>query len=190
MSDNPERLPYHTQPIPSYTLPYYGASDSTLLTLNGSEVKAALKAYGGLIRPRDSVLTLRTRLQSLTADAYRKRQLTMRGVVTSDKMQKSVVVACKRPAWSEKYQKAYFRTRRFMAHDELELCKEGDDVVIRSCRPMSRRKKWVVVVNYGDGRVAKGEGDGREEKLHEFYGDLVNKMDGKDVSEEVPVKDE
>lgn len=74
----------------------------------------------------------------------------MKGVVTSDKMQKSVVVAVKRPAYSTKLKKRFFKTKRFMAHDEFDLCREGDQVVIRNCRLMSRRKAFVVVENYGD----------------------------------------
>ena len=68
----------------------------------------------------------------------------------SDKMNKSVVIAARRPRFSEKYEKMYFKTRRFMAHDEQNLCKEGDRVIIRSCRKLSRHKAHVVVQNFGD----------------------------------------
>jgi small subunit ribosomal protein S17 len=87
----------------------------------------------------------RQRLARVTHD-----RLTITGVVVSDKMNKSVVVAARRRAYEEKVRKEYAITRRFMAHDEQNLCREGDRVTIRSCRPMSRWKNHVVVRNYGD----------------------------------------
>lgn len=86
----------------------------------------------------------------MTAASYRPSQLTIQGVVVSNKMDKSVVVAARRRAYVSKLQKHYFKTRRFMAHDEPNLCREGDHVVIRSCRLMSKRKSHIVVQNYGD----------------------------------------
>jgi len=71
-------------------------------------------------------------------------------VVVSNKMDKSVVIASRRKAYAPKIKLQYWRTRRFMAHDELDLCREGDRVVIRSCRPLSKRKAFVVVKNFGD----------------------------------------
>eukprot|EP00171_Calliarthron_tuberculosum_P019339 IDg19339t1 len=65
-------------------------------------------------------------------------------------MDKSVVVAARRRCYEPKLQLKYWRTRRFMAHDELNLCREGDRVIIRSCRPLSKRKAFVVVENFGD----------------------------------------
>ena len=37
-----------------------------------------------------------------------------------------------------------------MAHDEFDLCREGDHLIIQSCRPLSKQKSHVVVQNYGD----------------------------------------
>lgn len=65
-------------------------------------------------------------------------------------MDKSVVVAARRAAYAKRIQKSYFKTRRFMAHDEMNLCREGDRVVIKSCRLLSKRKSHVVVQNFGD----------------------------------------
>jgi len=113
-------------------------------------VEQALRAYGGLIRERDEPDVLRDRLRSLTRADYRPSQLTIEGVIVSDKMDKSVVVAARRKAFSTKLRVAYQKTARFMAHDELNLCREGDRVVIRSCRLMSKRKSHVVVKNFGD----------------------------------------
>jgi small subunit ribosomal protein S17 len=66
------------------------------------------------------------------------------GVVISDKMDKSVVVAVERKVRDELYGKLQRRTSTFMAHDETNAVKTGDRVAIVESRPLSRRKRWVV----------------------------------------------
>jgi len=66
------------------------------------------------------------------------------GVVVSDAMQKSVVVAVERQVRHGVYGKAQRRTAKFMAHDEENRAKAGDRVALAESRPMSRRKRWVV----------------------------------------------
>jgi small subunit ribosomal protein S17 len=73
-----------------------------------------------------------------------RRRMTLVGVVTKDKMQKSVVVRVDRTVKHEMY-KRYVRQRsRFMAHDENDACKVGDTVEIVESRPLSSRKRWRV----------------------------------------------
>ena len=67
------------------------------------------------------------------------------GVVVSDKMDKSVVVAIERPVRHKLYGKILRRRSTFVAHDESNDAKLGDRVVIVEGRPISRRKRWVVV---------------------------------------------
>ena len=67
----------------------------------------------------------------------------MNGVVTSDKMQKTVVVEIRRTYRHRLYKKVVHSRRRVMAHDELG-CQIGDRVRIVESRPLSRRKRWVV----------------------------------------------
>jgi small subunit ribosomal protein S17 len=67
----------------------------------------------------------------------------MNGVVTSDKMQKTVVVEVSHTYRHRLYKKVVHSRRRFMAHDELG-CKIGDRVRIIETRPMSRHKRWMV----------------------------------------------
>jgi len=67
------------------------------------------------------------------------------GVVVSDKMDKSVVVAIERPVRHKLYGKIIRRRSTFVAHDESNDAKLGDRVVIVEGRPISRRKRWVVV---------------------------------------------
>ncbi|MBE3071781.1 MAG: 30S ribosomal protein S17 [Acidobacteria bacterium] len=68
----------------------------------------------------------------------------VRGIVTSDKMDKSVVVAVERQVRHGLYGKSQRRTSTFLAHNEGNAAKVGDLVEIREGRPMSRRKRWVV----------------------------------------------
>ena len=67
------------------------------------------------------------------------------GVVTSDKMEKSVVVAVERQVRHPLYGKIQRRTSTFLAHNEGNAAKVGDLVEIVEGRPLSRRKRWVVV---------------------------------------------
>jgi small subunit ribosomal protein S17 len=66
------------------------------------------------------------------------------GVVVSDKMTKSVVVAVERQIRDALYGKTQRRTSTFVAHDEKDEAKTGDRVAIIESRPLSRRKRWVV----------------------------------------------
>ncbi len=67
----------------------------------------------------------------------------MTGVVTSDKMMKTVVVEVTRTYQHPLYKKVVHASRRFKAHDELGA-KVGDKVVIVETRPISRDKRWIV----------------------------------------------
>jgi len=67
----------------------------------------------------------------------------MTGVVTSDKMDKTVVVQISRTYRHRFYKKVIHTRRRVMAHDELG-CQVGDHVSIVESRPLSRHKRWVV----------------------------------------------
>jgi small subunit ribosomal protein S17 len=66
------------------------------------------------------------------------------GLVVSDKMQKTVVVAVESRVTHPKYGKIVVRTKRYKAHDEENTCCDGDRVRIRETRPLSRTKRWVV----------------------------------------------
>ena len=68
----------------------------------------------------------------------------LQGVVVSDRMQKSVVVAVERRVQHAVYGKTQKRTSTFLAHNEGDAAKMGDKVAIAETRPMSRRKRWAV----------------------------------------------
>ncbi len=66
------------------------------------------------------------------------------GLVVSDKMNKTVVVAVENRSSHSKYGKIVVRTKRYKAHDEENRCKEGDRVRITETRPLSKTKRWTV----------------------------------------------
>jgi small subunit ribosomal protein S17 len=67
------------------------------------------------------------------------------GVVTSAKMQKTVVVTVERQGTHPLYKRVVRRSKGFMAHDEKSECQVGDTVRIEETRPLSARKRWRVV---------------------------------------------
>lgn len=67
------------------------------------------------------------------------------GVVTSNKMTKSIVVAVERKVKHPKYGKFIKKTTKFMAHDESNSCAIGDKVLIAETRPLSKNKCWRLV---------------------------------------------
>jgi small subunit ribosomal protein S17 len=71
-----------------------------------------------------------------------KRQVT--GVVVSNKMDKTVVVAVERMVKHRLYHKYIRRRSKFAAHDETNGCQIGDKVQITESRPLSRTKRWRV----------------------------------------------
>lgn len=79
-----------------------------------------------------------------SADRKRPHRSQKVGVITSDKMQKTVVVRVDRLVRHTKYRRYVRRTSKFMAHDELGAT-IGDKVRIVETRPLSARKRWRVV---------------------------------------------
>jgi len=68
-----------------------------------------------------------------------------RGIVVSNKMDKTVVVRVDRMAKHALYDKPVLKSKKFMAHDEENACSIGDKVLIEETRPLSKRKRWKVV---------------------------------------------
>ena len=67
------------------------------------------------------------------------------GVVTSNKMEKSIVVSVERKVKHPKYGKFVKKTTKFVAHDEKNECNPGDAVRIMETRPLSKSKNWRLV---------------------------------------------
>lgn len=75
-------------------------------------------------------------------DSLRKTRV---GVVTSDKMNKTIVVEVERRVPHPQFKKIVRRTTKFHAHDEKEEAKIGDKVRIMETRPLSKTKRWRLV---------------------------------------------
>lgn len=75
----------------------------------------------------------------------RKLRKTQVGIVTSDKMDKTVVVSLKDRVRHPLYKKIINRTVKIKAHDEKNECSIGDRVLVMETRPISKDKRWRVV---------------------------------------------
>ena len=75
----------------------------------------------------------------------RNLRKTRVGIVTSDKMDKTVVVTIKNRVRHPLYNKIVNDTVKYKAHDENNECGVGDKVLIMECRPYSKDKRWRVV---------------------------------------------
>ena len=82
-----------------------------------------------------------TAVDENTARGYRK---TREGLVVSDKMDKTVVVAVEDRVKHPKYGKVLRRTKKYKAHDEQNECGVGDRVLLMETRPLSATKRWRV----------------------------------------------
>ena len=72
-----------------------------------------------------------------------RRRLT--GKVVSNKMEKTATVSVERLVKHPRYHKYIKRQKTYMVHDEANSAQPGDLVVIEESRPLSRRKRWVIV---------------------------------------------
>jgi small subunit ribosomal protein S17 len=77
-----------------------------------------------------------------------RRVLT--GRVVSDKTDKTITVLVERRVMHPIYKKFIRQSKKYAAHDEANLCKEGDKVSIEECRPISKNKSWLVVLRNGE----------------------------------------
>lgn len=73
------------------------------------------------------------------------KRKTRTGVVTSNKMEKSITVAIEKRVKHPIYKKFFKKTTKFMAHDEKNECSIGDMVKIMETKPLSKMKKWRLV---------------------------------------------
>jgi small subunit ribosomal protein S17 len=67
------------------------------------------------------------------------------GIVISNKMEKSIVVKVENRYSHPIYSKTLVKTKKYLAHDELEECNIGDQVLVEESRPLSKRKRWKLV---------------------------------------------
>jgi small subunit ribosomal protein S17 len=75
----------------------------------------------------------------------RNKRKVREGLVTSNKMDKTIVVSVERRLKHPKYGKFLKRTTKLMAHDEKNDCNIGDKVRVMETRPLSKSKRWRLV---------------------------------------------
>jgi small subunit ribosomal protein S17 len=84
-------------------------------------------------------------VKATTATADRNLRKTRIGVVTSNKMDKSITVVIEKKVKHAKYGKFLKQSKKFHAHDEKNECGIGDTVKIMETRPLSKLKRWRLV---------------------------------------------
>ncbi|MBL7053916.1 30S ribosomal protein S17 [Patescibacteria group bacterium] len=68
-----------------------------------------------------------------------------KGIVVSDKMDKTIIVNVTRIKKHPLYKKRYKHNKRFKVHDAKGMAKEGDNVLFQECRPLSKDKRWRLI---------------------------------------------
>jgi small subunit ribosomal protein S17 len=81
----------------------------------------------------------------MSENTQRANRKVRTGKVVSDKADKSIVVSVETMTNHPLYKKRVKKTKRFMAHDELNECNVGDTVRIMETRPLSKTKRWRMV---------------------------------------------
>jgi len=83
----------------------------------------------------------------------------LKGIIVSDKMEKTRVVAVTRLKKHPRYKKIIKVTRRFKAHDEKNEYKEGEKVIIQGSKPISKDKCWVIIERIEEKQSKKSKED-------------------------------
>lgn len=82
----------------------------------------------------------------MTENSSKSKHIKQRtGVVSSSKMEKTITVKVERKIKHPIYGKFMKKSKKFMAHDEKNECNEGDTVIIKESRPLSKNKRWSLV---------------------------------------------
>jgi small subunit ribosomal protein S17 len=86
-----------------------------------------------------------TSTAGVASDEARNTRKVVEGLIVSDKMGKTVVVAVEDRVQHPRYKKTLRRTNKLKAHDEQNACGVGDRVLLMETRPLSASKRWRVV---------------------------------------------
>ena len=86
-----------------------------------------------------------TTVDAPEAAEHRNRRRILRGLVTSDKMEKSIVITVTTTKQHPLYGRTMKRSKKFKAHDEHNEAGIGDTVEVMECRPISKEKSWRLV---------------------------------------------
>lgn len=79
------------------------------------------------------------------AEKSKSKKRTLKGIVVSDKMDKTIVVLVERIKEHPRYRRRYRVSKKYKVHDQENKYKKGDKVTIQECRPISKDKKWKVL---------------------------------------------
>jgi len=83
---------------------------------------------------------------------------TLTGVVVSDKMQQTIVVLVERRVRHPKYQKIVRRSTKVHAHNPDNQARQGDVVIVKECRPISKTKTWILDSIKEKAEITEGNG--------------------------------
>jgi len=83
--------------------------------------------------------------QKKEKSSEKKKGRLLKGVIVSDKMDKTIVVSVSRLKKHPRYKRRYRVDKKYKAHDEKNKFKIGEKVIIKECPPISKDKKWKVV---------------------------------------------
>ena len=86
----------------------------------------------------------------------------LNGTVVSDACNKTVIVRVERRVMHPVYKKYVSRSKKYAAHDENNLYRAGDPVRIEECRPISKRKSWMVIAGPAGAGAAPAEAAAEE----------------------------
>ena len=75
----------------------------------------------------------------------KRKKRRFKGVVVSDKIDKTIIVKVVRFKKHSKYKKRYRVSRKYKVHDEKNEAQIGDQVVFEECRPLSKEKRWRLI---------------------------------------------
>lgn len=81
----------------------------------------------------------------MTGDIQKSGGRVLEGTVVSARMDKTITVEVSRMVKHPRYHKYIRRRKTYKAHDAENTCTEGDTVIIREARPLSKTKRWVLV---------------------------------------------
>lgn len=120
------------------------SSEDASISSAGAEATAAADTEPEAVAAAGGSVSGETMAAAKSGANARGNRVQKIGIVTSDKMQKTVLVRVDRTVLHQKYRRYVRRTSKFMAHDDLGST-TGDRVRIVETRPLSARKRWRVV---------------------------------------------
>lgn len=136
-------------PVPATEVASEGAaaelpSTEASMSQSGAEAPAAADTEPAAVEAAAGAEGVEAKTAAKPAASARGNRVQKIGIVTSDKMQKTVLVRVDRTVLHQRYRRYVRRTSKFMAHDDLGST-TGDRVRIVETRPLSARKRWRVV---------------------------------------------